>query len=86
MPPKKTKATPGPSSPAISSTTSKKASTAKPSTSKAKLKTSTAPVAAIKTKPVEVDVEGLEEWEQLSKKKWRGLGLSDPVKSVEVRP
>ena len=28
----------------------------------------------------------MEGWEELNRKKWRGLGLSDPVKTVEVRP
>jgi hypothetical protein len=30
------------------------------------------------------DVEGVDEWEELNRQKWKGLGLSDPVKSVEV--
>lgn len=25
------------------------------------------------------------EWEQLNRTNWRGLGLTDPIKSVEVR-
>lgn len=25
------------------------------------------------------------EWEQINAKNWRGLGLTDPIKSVEVR-
>jgi hypothetical protein len=25
------------------------------------------------------------EWEQLNKGNWRGLGLTDPIKNVEVR-
>jgi len=26
------------------------------------------------------------EWEALNRTNWRGLGLTDPIKSVEVRP
>jgi DNA-directed RNA polymerase III subunit RPC2 len=25
------------------------------------------------------------EWEQLNRTNWRGIGLADPIKSVEVR-
>lgn len=28
----------------------------------------------------------LQEWESLNRKTWRGLGLTDPVKKVEVSP
>lgn len=31
-----------------------------------------------------IDVEGLEEWEEITRRKWRGLGLTDPIKRVEV--
>ena len=31
------------------------------------------------------EVAGMEGWEELNRKKWRGLGLSDPIKAVEVR-
>lgn len=82
MPPKKAKATVPVAS---SSSAAKKTPTTKSTTTKAKPKTNAAPDPPAKTKPAEVDVEGLEEWEQLSNKKWRGLGLSDPIKSVEVR-
>lgn len=37
--------------------------------------------------PPAVDPEhiaGLEEWDNITRKKWRGLGLTDPIKSVEV--
>lgn len=37
--------------------------------------------------PPAVDPEhiaGLEEWENITRKKWRGLGLTDPIKSVEA--
>ncbi|KAF8331948.1 beta and beta-prime subunits of DNA dependent RNA-polymerase [Cantharellus anzutake] len=30
-----------------------------------------------------VDVEGLQEWEEITRRKWRGLGLTDPIKRVE---
>lgn len=26
------------------------------------------------------------EWDHLNRTHWRGLGLTDPIKSVEVRP
>ena len=31
------------------------------------------------------DTAGMEGWGEVDRKKWRGLGLSDPIKSVEVR-
>lgn len=30
------------------------------------------------------DESGMDGWEELNRKKWRGLGLSDPIKTVEV--
>ena len=36
-------------------------------------------------RPTVEDTEGMDEWEELNRQKWKGLGLSDPVKSVEVR-
>lgn len=26
------------------------------------------------------------QWDQLNRTEWRGLGLTDPIKSIEVRP
>lgn len=34
--------------------------------------------------PNVIDIEGLEEWEDLSRRKCKGLGLHDPIKAVEV--
>ena len=31
------------------------------------------------------EAAGMEGWEKLNRKEWRGLGLSDPIKAVEVR-
>ena len=32
-----------------------------------------------------MDNEDQEDWEQLNRPNWRGLGLSDPIRNVEVR-
>ncbi len=32
-----------------------------------------------------MEVDGEQDWDQLNKSNWRGLGLSDPIRSVEVR-
>lgn len=60
-----------------------KPASAGPSSSKA---ASSSTFTAPRVEPEDDGGAGMEGWEELNRKKWRGLGLSDPIKTVEVRP